>query len=186
MVDELTPIKHTEECWAYVWHTLNIVFVVVVQPFESLLLLLFSQSVVSNSLLPHWLYHSRLPCLSLSPVVCSNSCPLSPWCHPTTSSLSPPPPAYSTAGKDPGVGKDWGQEGKWTTEGETVGCHPWLNGHELCKLLEIVKDRKAWCATKSIGSQRVRHNWATTSTYIGLQYFGLCGTKQHGIPGTQT
>ena len=24
-----------------------------------------------------------LPCPSLSPWVCSNSCPLSPWCHPT-------------------------------------------------------------------------------------------------------
>ena len=30
--------------------------------------------------------HSRLPCPSLSPGVCSNSCPLSRWCHPTISS----------------------------------------------------------------------------------------------------
>ena len=30
--------------------------------------------------------HSRLPCQSLSPRVCSNSCPLSLWCHPTISS----------------------------------------------------------------------------------------------------
>ena len=29
------------------------------------------------------LQHSSLPCLSLSPRVCSNSCPLSQWCHPT-------------------------------------------------------------------------------------------------------
>ena len=29
--------------------------------------------------------HSRLPCPSLSPCVCSNSCPLSQWCHPTIS-----------------------------------------------------------------------------------------------------
>ena len=28
----------------------------------------------------------RLPCPSLSPGVCSNSCPLSRWCHPTISS----------------------------------------------------------------------------------------------------
>ena len=34
---------------------------------------------------PHELQHSRLPCPSLSPRVCSNSCPLS-WCHPTISS----------------------------------------------------------------------------------------------------
>ena len=38
--------------------------------------LLFSRSVVSNSLRPHELQNARLPCPSLSPGVCSNSCPL--------------------------------------------------------------------------------------------------------------
>ena len=46
----------------------------------------FSCSVVSNSLQPHQLQHSRLPCSSLTPEVYSNSCPLSQWCHPTISS----------------------------------------------------------------------------------------------------
>ena len=36
---------------------------------------LFSRQVVSSSLWPHELCHARLPCLSLSPLVCSNSCP---------------------------------------------------------------------------------------------------------------
>ena len=35
---------------------------------------------------PHGLQQIRLPCPSLSPGVCSNSCPLSWWCHPTISS----------------------------------------------------------------------------------------------------
>ena len=48
--------------------------------------MLFSHSVMSNSLQPHGLQHARLPCPSLSPGVCSNSCPLSQWCHPTISS----------------------------------------------------------------------------------------------------
>ena len=39
-----------------------------------------------DSLWPHELQHARLPCLSLSPKICSNSCPLSWWCHPTISS----------------------------------------------------------------------------------------------------
>ena len=34
-------------------------------------------------------------------------------------------------GKDPDAGKDWGQEVKGVTEDEMVGCHHWLNGHEL-------------------------------------------------------
>ena len=39
---------------------------------------------------PHGLQHARLSCPSLSPGVCSNPCPLSPWCHPAiSSSVSP-------------------------------------------------------------------------------------------------
>ena len=43
-------------------------------------------SVVPNSLPPQGVYHTRLPCPSSSPGICSNSCPLSQWCHPTISS----------------------------------------------------------------------------------------------------
>ena len=46
----------------------------------------FSCSVVSNSLQPHGLQHTRLPCPSPTPRAYSNSCPLSLWCHPTISS----------------------------------------------------------------------------------------------------
>ena len=49
-------------------------------------LLFFNCSVTSESLQPHGLQHARLPCPSPSPGVCSNSCPLSWWCHPTISS----------------------------------------------------------------------------------------------------
>ena len=47
---------------------------------------LFSHSVASDSLRPHRLQHTRLPCPSLTPGACSNSCPLSWWCHLTISS----------------------------------------------------------------------------------------------------
>ena len=50
------------------------------------MLLLFSRSVMSDSLLPHGLLHAKLPYPSPSPRVCSNSCPFSQWCHPTISS----------------------------------------------------------------------------------------------------
>ena len=46
----------------------------------------FSHSVMSNYLQPHGLQHARPPCLSASPRVYSNLCPLSWWCHPTISS----------------------------------------------------------------------------------------------------
>ena len=57
-------------------------------PMHSVLLL--SHSVVSNSLGPCGLQHTSLPCPSLSPGVCSNSCPLNWWCYLNiSSSISP-------------------------------------------------------------------------------------------------
>ena len=57
-----------------IWElTLTFNFVVVVQ-------------LCSDSLWPHGLQHARLPCPSLFPRVCSNSCPMSWWCHLTISS----------------------------------------------------------------------------------------------------
>ena len=50
------------------------------------MLLLFCCSIMSESLPPRGLQCARLPCPSLSPRDCSNSCLLSRWCHPTISS----------------------------------------------------------------------------------------------------
>ena len=55
------------------------------------LLLLFTCSVLSDSLWSHGLQHAIIPCHSPSPGACSNSCPLSQWCHPTISSSVPFP-----------------------------------------------------------------------------------------------
>ena len=66
-----------------------------------LLLLLFSHQV-SDSLHP---MHARLMCSSLSPWVCSDSCPLSWWCHPTISSsvvlFSSCPQSFPASGSFP-------------------------------------------------------------------------------------
>ena len=71
----------------------------------SFLLLLFSHSVMSNSLQPHGQQYTRLPCPSLSPRVCSISCPLSQWHHPTISSsvtlFSSCPQSFPASGSFP-------------------------------------------------------------------------------------
>ena len=58
--------------------------------------------VTSDSFRPHGLQYTRLPCPSLSPGVCSGSCPLSRWCHPTISSSVIPfsscPPSFPVSG----------------------------------------------------------------------------------------
>ena len=45
--------------------------------------------------------------------------------------LGPPAVKSQVIGKDPGAGKDWGQEEKGATEDKMVGWHHWLSGHEL-------------------------------------------------------
>ena len=55
-------------------------------------LLLFRLSVMSDSLWPHELQHARPLCPPPFPGACSNSCPLSRWCHPSTSSSAAPFP----------------------------------------------------------------------------------------------
>ena len=61
-------------------------------------------SVVSHSLQPQGLQHARLPCPSVCPRVCSNSYPLSQWCHPTTSSSAAPfsfrPQSFPASGSE--------------------------------------------------------------------------------------
>ena len=60
---------------------------------------------MSNSLQPHELQHTRLPCPSLFPRVCSNSGPVSWRCHPTISSSVIPfsscPQSFRASGSFP-------------------------------------------------------------------------------------
>ena len=60
----------------FIWYRLKLVWH----------LLLFSCSIMSDFLRPCGLQCAWLPCSSLFPGVCSNSCPLNWWCHPTISS----------------------------------------------------------------------------------------------------
>ena len=66
--------------------------------------LLFGHSVTSGSLWTHGLQHARLSCPSLFPRVCSDSFPLSWWCHPTISSSGIPfscPQSFPASGPFP-------------------------------------------------------------------------------------
>ena len=58
----------------------------------------FSRSVVSNTLQPHGPQHARPPCPSPTPIIYSNSCPSSQWCHPTVSSFSSCLQSFPTSG----------------------------------------------------------------------------------------
>ena len=65
----------------------------------------FCRSVMSDSLRPHEPQHARPPCLSPTPGVHPNPCPLSQWCHPTISSSAVPfsscPQSFPASGSFP-------------------------------------------------------------------------------------
>ena len=85
----------------------------------------FSHSVVSNSLQPQGLQHARLPCPSPAPGACSNSCPLSQWCHRTISSLYPSPPAFNLS--------------------QHQGLFQWVSSsHQVAKVLELQHQSFQW------------------------------------------
>ena len=79
----------------------------------------FSHSVVSDSLWPHGLQHTRLLYPSSTSGVYSNSCPTSWWCHPTSHPLSSPsPPAFYLS--------------------QHQGLFKWVSSsHQVAKLLEF-------------------------------------------------
>ena len=74
-------------------------------------------------------------------------------------------------GKDPDARKDWGPEEKRVIEDEMVGWHHQLNGHELRKPWEIVKDKEVWHATvhRITKSQTQLSDWITTTTIDNLE-----------------
>ena len=73
----------------HLWNLFSIllIYTSVFMPVMAVPLLLFSSSVVSDSLIPYGLQDARISCPSLSAGACWNSCPLNQWCHPTISSF---------------------------------------------------------------------------------------------------
>ena len=78
----------------------------------------FSHSVMSDSLRPHELPHTRPPCPSPTPGVYPNSCPLSQWYHPTISSsvipFSSRPQSFPASGS-------FQMSQLFTSGGQTIG-----------------------------------------------------------------
>ena len=78
-----------------------------------------------------------------------------------TTILRPPHVKNWLIWKDPGVGKDWRQEEKGTTEDEMVGWHHQHDGYKFEWALGVVDGQGSLVCCSPNGSQRVRHNWVT-------------------------
>ena len=86
--------------------------------------LLFSHSVVPDSLWPHKLQHARLLCTLPTAGAYSNSCPLSWWCHPTISSSVIP--FFSCLQSFPASGA-FQMSQFFTSGGQSVGVSAWTS-----------------------------------------------------------
>ena len=79
-----------------------------------------------------------------------------------------PPNAKSwLIGKDPDVGKDWGQEKKGTTEDEMVGWHHRLKGHEFEQTQGDSEGQGSLVCSSSWGHKKLdTTKWLTTTPYV--------------------
>ena len=92
---------------------------------------------------PHGLQRARLPCPSLSLGVCSNSCPLSWWCHSTiSSSVSPSPPALSLSQHEGPF--QWVSSSHQVASGQSQMAQRFVSGEEMESLTSSTRVSTAW------------------------------------------
>ena len=112
----------------------------------------FSHSVMSNSLQPHELQHTRPPCLSLTPRVYTNSCPFSQWCHLTISSSVAP---FSSCLQSFQTSRSFQMSQLFTPGGQNIGVSAStsvlpMNTQDWCPLAWT-----GWISLQSKGLSRV-------------------------------
>ena len=123
----------------------------------------FSCSVLSDSLWPHELKHTRLPCQSQAPRVYSNSCPLSAWCHPTISYSVIP---FSSCLQSFSASGSFQKDQLFTSGGQSIGISASVLPINIQGRFPL--GLTGWISLKSKGLSRVFSN----TTIQKHQFFG--------------
>ena len=123
----------------------------------------FSSLVVSDSLQPHGLQHTRPACPPPTPRVYSNLCPLSWWCHPTISSSVDP---FSSHLQSCPASGSFPVSQFFTSEGQSIG----VSASVLPMNIQdwFPSGWTSWISLKSKGLSRVFSN----TTVQKHQFFG--------------
>ena len=110
---------------------------------------------MSNSLQPHGLWHTRLPCPSPTPGAYSNSCPLSQWCHPTISSSVIP---FSSCLQSFPASGSFPMSQFFTSDGQSVGVSASASSIEYSRLISFRIDRFDPLAVQGFSSLLQHHS----------------------------
>ena len=142
----------------------------------SMWLVQFSHSVVSDSLQPHGLQHTRLPCPSPTPGVYSNSYPLSQWCHPAISSSVIP---FSSCLQSFPASGSFPVSQFFASGGQSIGVSA-----STSVLPKITQDWSpsgwtGWISLQSKGLSRVFSNTTVQKHQFFAAQLSLCGSEQH-------
>ena len=136
-----------------------------VRNLDSILLLLLSCSVVSNSLRPHVLQHASLPCPSPSRGACSNSCPLNRWCHPTILSSVVP---FSSCLQSFLASGSFPMSRLFTSGGQSIGASP---SNEYSGLISFRMDWFDLLAVQGTLNSLLQHHSSKTSILWRSAFF---------------
>ena len=141
---------------------------------QSLLLLLllqfssiqFSRSVVSYSMRPHGLQHSRPPCPSSTPKVHPNPCPLSRWCHPTVSSSAVP---FSSCPQSFPASGSFQMSQLFTSGGQSIGVSASISVPPMNTQDWFPLGLTGWISLQSKGLSRVFYTTVQKHQFFGAQ-----------------
>ena len=134
---------------------------------------------MSNSLQPHGLQHARLLCPLLSPRGCSNSCPLSWWCHPDISSSVNPfsscPQSFPESGSFPM---------SWLFESRGQSTRASASALVLpMNIQELISFRIDWfdllAVQRTLKSQLQHHNLKASILQCSAFFYGPTFTSVH-------
>ena len=88
--------------------------------------------------------------------------------------------------KDPGAGKNWGQQEKGMTKDEMVGWHQWFDGHKFEEAAGVGDGQGGlaccipWSCKESITTEQL--NWTEQNRYCLNATFHLSNFKKNTVP----
>ena len=144
----------------------------------------FSLSVVSGSLQPHRLQHTRLPCPSPIPKACSNACPSSLWCHPTISSSVVP---LSSSPQSFPASESFLMSQFFTSGGQSIGASASASFSAKKSQGWSPSEWTGWISLQSKGLSRVFSNTTVQKhQFFGTQLSSQSNSHIHAWPLEKT